>query len=141
MNANQRFWVFWFVCIPVRLAIAVFTQLMPTCHGACKWIVPVPYLIIGLGFFKNACTGKEIGFFGGRAWWASYRPVHGLLWFGAGILILGAHIFDETYVPAAVLLYLDVAFGIIVRIYHARVSSIPAPPAPPAPPDMRLRFQ
>jgi hypothetical protein len=59
--------LFWGVCIPVRvlLACCVRFRVIAAIIGA-RWL---------LGF-ENA----HIGFFGGPAWWADERPVHGLLY-------------------------------------------------------------
>ena len=62
---NRRV-LFWTVCIPVRLVTAA--------------IGPPRALALALGVWWVAFERRTRGFFGGHAWWAPLRPLHGALW-------------------------------------------------------------
>ena len=80
--------LFWGVCIPLRLVIA---------HSATP---PLRALAAGISYrwLAGLETGR-VGFFGGPAWWADFRPLHGVLW---GIFALSG---DPR------VLYIDAAVG------------------------------
>jgi hypothetical protein len=62
--------LFWLVCLPTRYALARNAHL--TLVRAFAVVVSFRWLT-GL---ERATTG----FFGGHAWWARYRRLHGALW-------------------------------------------------------------
>ena len=61
--------LFWGVCIPLRLAIALHAP---------RWMSPVA-AVIGLRWVLGLENGDE-GMFGGHVWWAEERRAHGVLW-------------------------------------------------------------
>lgn len=70
MERNDRDLLFWCVCIPLRLHLAGIgdsrmLRLFASVVGA-RWV---------LGHEDGS-----VGLFGGPAWWADERPLHGLLW-------------------------------------------------------------
>ena len=73
MNATQRAKLFWGVCIPLRSAIACYAL-----KGRRAWLQWAA-LVIGGRWVLGFENGDE-GVFGGAAWWAEERPVHGGMW-------------------------------------------------------------
>tara|TARA_Y100000768_G_scaffold162854_1_gene121860 strand:+ start:2573 stop:2857 length:285 start_codon:yes stop_codon:yes gene_type:complete len=64
--------LFWVACLPLRYALylhaktkSVALRLFAAVIGS-RWV---------LGFERGT-----VGFFGGKAWWAKSRPLHGILW-------------------------------------------------------------
>ena len=84
--------MFWLVCIPTRSALA---------YVAARHDVRPLTALIGAQWLLGLPTGerKHRGAFGGRAWWADRRAVHGALF--AGHAATGKPIF----------LWLDVLLG------------------------------
>lgn len=67
MRARDRALLFWTVCIPLRLTLARYP----------------PPRVVALLIGGRWLTGAEVtheGFFGGEAFWADERPIHGALW-------------------------------------------------------------
>ncbi len=62
--------LFWGVCIPTRLAIA---------SQADKPVIRATAAVISYRWLSGLEDG-HIGAFGGVAWWAKQRELHGLLW-------------------------------------------------------------
>ena len=70
LNTNQRASLFWCVCIPLRMYL--------TTLGDSMWL-RVSAALIGTRWLTGMQVGDE-GMFGGYAWWADERPLHGALW-------------------------------------------------------------
>jgi len=86
--------MFWGVCIPVRLYLAW--------AGVPRWAAAA----LGLWWLTGMQTNK-VGFFGGRAWWAEQRWMHGAIWLAYALSG------DRAF------LYLDAAFGAINRVLRS----------------------
>ena len=72
MQPSQRAAVFWLVCIPVRTYL---THLAHKRHPLRR-----PFAaFVAFRWLQGLEVGNE-GFFGGPAWWADLRPMHGKLW-------------------------------------------------------------
>ena len=72
MQPSQRAAIFWLVCIPVRTYL---THLARKRHPLLR-----PFAaFIAFRWLQGLEVGYE-GFFGGPAWWADLRPMHGKLW-------------------------------------------------------------
>ena len=69
LSATQRAVLFWSVCIPLRTYLAT--------RGDVPWLRAAA-LVIGIRWVAGYEVGNE-GVFGGPAWWAKERPLHGLL--------------------------------------------------------------
>lgn len=83
--------MFWAVCIPLRTGIArVATSDLYLLRGVAA--------AIGARWLGGWEVGHE-GVFGGPAWWADERPVHGAMW--TGYALSG----DSKF------LYLDTLYG------------------------------
>jgi hypothetical protein len=68
----NRALIFWSVCIPVRTFIS---------YKAMKhtWL-RAPAALIAYMWLSGSHSDAVEGAFGGHAWWAEERPVHGLAW-------------------------------------------------------------
>lgn len=65
--------LFWGLCIPVRILIALYAA-----HGD-RVLLRVLAAIVGTRWLAGA-ESALIGMFGGHAWWREERTGHGLLW-------------------------------------------------------------
>jgi|TARA_B100000073_G_scaffold210624_2_gene174964 hypothetical protein len=66
----MRALAFWGVCIPLRTWLSTLGDVP---------ILRAFALYTGWRWLAGLNDSRR-GFFGGRAWWASARPVHGVLW-------------------------------------------------------------
>ena len=64
--------LFWTVCIPLRLTLASLGD---------NTVLRMFALLIASRWALGLVMSVE-GVFGGPAWWAEYRRMHGLLWLG-----------------------------------------------------------
>jgi hypothetical protein len=92
MDSTQRAIVFWSVCLPTRLYFA------STIARDYEQLSRLLALLVGGRWITGAEMSVE-GFFGGPAWWAESRRVHGALW------LAYAALGDRE------LLYADVLYG------------------------------
>lgn len=92
--------LFYFGCVPARMAIATVLLLgiNPMVSGVS--ILGCVALIMAIGFLINHIRHKKVGFFGGQAWWHNYRIFHVGIW-----------------VIASVLLFVDIRFAGILILY------------------------
>lgn len=92
--------LFYFGCVPARIAIAAILLLgiNPMVSGVS--ILGCIALIMAIGFLINHVRHKKVGFFGGQAWW------HGLRRFHVGVWVI-----------ISVLLFLEVRFAGIFVLY------------------------
>jgi hypothetical protein len=73
LPASDRAILFWAGCLPTRYFFASsFALRLPT-------LSRVIASLVGARWLLNENFAAH-GFFGGRAWWSSLRPVHGALW-------------------------------------------------------------
>ncbi len=70
LTKPQRTLLFWSVCIPLRYALSEMGD-----NTALRGFA----LLIGSRWVLGLENGDE-GVFGGPAWWADERPMHGSLW-------------------------------------------------------------
>ena len=89
MQPARRKLLFWGVCIPLRSYLASLGDWRP---------LRVFATVIGLRWLAGCEVGPE-GFFGGPAFWADERPVHGVMW--TAYAVSGESLF----------LWADTAFG------------------------------
>lgn len=108
MSCLKASLLFLLVCIPMRLLLAYGIG-----HSKVnKWIAAALLLVPAVGFltiyFKGLrqTPGETFGCNQGAVWWNDLRPVHGLLYATATVLVL-----KESRV-AHYPLYLDVLIGI-----------------------------
>lgn len=125
---SKRSLLFWLVCIPVRLCIAVSTfrlqGFVDRLHAAFEpflghtptWEVALglswPYMCVGFGFIITTHARDTVGLlFGGKVWWFDMRPVHAICWtFAWGCVLSGA------YEIAGTALLIDVLIGVVARV-------------------------
>ena len=110
-----RLRLFLYVCIPVRAAAGGVLLILPP--------AALPYAgaaaaAIALGFVSSIARGRAgmltHGGFGGKVWWAGWRPVHLAAWAtAAGLLFARA----PPVWPALVLLG-DFLFGAFLGAWH-----------------------
>lgn len=96
----ERLLIFWGVCIPTRVQLALLPEStlkrLFAVTVASRWI---------LGYEQ-----KTRGFFGGNAWWAEQRKYHGILW------MLYALTGEQAYLLS------DALFGGLNWVYHKIVN-------------------
>lgn len=95
---DKKLVYFYLGCLPVRLALAEY-------HASIPFLRPIA-LAVGLTWFAGL-PNSEVGFFGGPAWWANYRPLHGLIW------LLYAGTGDNKW------LFADAAAGVTLNIFRS----------------------
>lgn len=112
MNCLKASLLFLLVCIPVRLLMAYGVQQAVKLNKANKWIAAAALLVPAIGFLTIYFKGlrkhptETFGCNQGAVWWNDLRPVHGLLYATAAVLVLKESEF--AHYP----LYLDVLIGI-----------------------------
>ena len=105
-----------FGCLSVRFLIPLAVEDAP------KWVL-LPTagvaLLAGKSFLEHGATEDngvtERGFFGGKVWWASIRPVHGVLMVGFAVMALVHSFFGEGTLSRWVVtapLYVDWLVGV-----------------------------
>ena len=99
--------LFYFGCVPARLAIAVIFLLGINPKVGPVSIFGILTALMAIGFLVNHYNNKKTGFFGGNAWWHEFRPFHSGIWFLISLLLF----FDVQY--AGVLVLYDVLPGIL----------------------------
>lgn len=88
MDARERERLFWGVCLPVRLLLAVAILVAGyTSSSSSSLVLPAIGVLaaaIAVNFavqiVRAAAGWKTHGAFGGRVWWGHLRPIHVLLW-------------------------------------------------------------
>lgn len=87
--------VFWQICIPVRTGLAYWAVTRRNTQ-------PLRALaaLIGYRWLSGAEMAVE-GFFGGPAWWASSRPLHGALWMSYAVTSNPTFLVADTAMGAA----------------------------------------
>lgn len=114
----ERTYLFWAVCIPVRLAIAVsLTILLLYTDTQSLNIAVAVYLWITAFFFAVNIVRAKLGWkteggLGGIVWWNYLRYVHVLTYATTGALVF----LDIDYGPLVLLL--DIGVGIIGKLRH-----------------------
>ena len=85
LTAQDRALLFWFVCIPVRLAIGVLATILTYLNNTELFLIVGAYAgITCLGFLHQSLLTllgwKTTGFLGGEVWWSGVRWIHTILW-------------------------------------------------------------
>ena len=102
---DQRLFI---VCILFRLAIAYGIKKYQHYHKYISFLLLLP----AIGFLTIYFTrSRNTGAFGQPAWWNSLRPIHGILYLCAAIMLYQRN--KNAYLP----LILDVLIGTIAIIY------------------------
>ncbi len=108
---KKRFFLFIFGCIGVRLFVVYLakTQLKYLRYLGYLALFPAIGFFV-IYFFGLRKTGAEV--FGGRIWWNSLRPFHGILWGIFGIMAIKGN------KNAWIVLLLDVIIGLFAFLCH-----------------------
>ena len=96
--------LFWGVCIPVRTAIAI--KAGQESKRSERRLTDVRALAVLPTVYWLSGQGGSTGFFGGDAWWAEQRALHGTLW---GLYV---------YTGRSEWLWLDVGVGAMNWFIH-----------------------
>ena len=116
LSPKHRRLLFWTVCIPIRLGLAVIAILIGVYAPRLLPLVAVYATITAAGFLWNALLTlagrKRFGGFGGRVWWSRSRWVHIVLWASAAV----AAAFRAPW--AGAFLAADALVGILTRLAH-----------------------
>ena len=75
LTETQRALVFWGGCMPTRFYLALVVARRSKYKDALRVFAAV----IAARWLSGSIT-KATGFFGGAAWWADERAIHGALW-------------------------------------------------------------
>ena len=117
LSPDIRFYLFIFLCIPVRILLALIPQFFD--YNIIFYLSFI-YLAIASGFmylyFTNSRLEAPEG--GGKTWWAEFRIYHGIFYLVAGILGFS----QELYKYATIPLMLDIIFGLI-GYYFKRINN------------------
>jgi hypothetical protein len=107
MEPAGRFLLFWLVCVPLRVGLAIATLLVARLEPERMPFLAAGLLLPAAGFAAQLCPGaqRHKGAFGGPAWWADARAVHAALYFAAAALSFW------TSEAAGLVLLADVALG------------------------------
>ena len=97
---ERRTKLFYFGCVPARIAIATILLLGSNPIVYDISILGCIALIMATGFLVNHLRHKKVGFFGGQAWWHDFRKFHTGVW-----------------VLVSILLFLDIRFAGILVLY------------------------
>ena len=68
--------LFWFGCLPTRSYITYRSSIKDEYSDTIR----LGAFILSAWWLSGMENDTEIGRFGGRAWWAHLRPIHGTLW-------------------------------------------------------------
>lgn len=118
MTDQDRMWLFFGVCLPARALLATVGSLLAWRQPGtlAAYAFGALALVIGLGFVISAATrnGKpdDVGFAGGRVWWARARPWHAALWCAYALLVA------VRVRAAGVALVLDLLLGLALGVAH-----------------------
>lgn len=120
LTINQRIILFLIPCIGSRLFIAYLAKYL---SGFYSLLLSLILFIIGSGFLIIYFTGiRKTGLeTGGKLiWWNNIRPIHGLLYIIASLLL-----FYEHKCMSSKLLIIDTIFGLSAfLIYHIQNGNI-----------------
>lgn len=99
----------WYLCLSVRLSLAVFIWFQNS--GRLRIIMSVLLLLIGLGFFRKYVTGSNNEVQISKVFWHETRIVHGFLYTLSSVLL-----FIRYPKLASIAILIDIIFSISYRI-------------------------
>ena len=108
----MRVALFFFVCIPVRLALALIAMHLPTAPPRALHIFAAYCILVALGFVGKIIENPPLGGFGGPVWWQKHRYVHVVSYVTTTILLY-THV-TYAYIP----LLFDALFGLLSGTFH-----------------------
>jgi hypothetical protein len=117
MNEVERFYYFWWYCIPIRVFIGIIAIIATfAANTSIFYLLGTYTLITGIWLGYNIVIThlgmKNKGRLGGRVWWKNARYIHCLNWLTASTLCF-------IQVPGAgTPLLFDALFGILFGVIH-----------------------
>ena len=105
---NFSVWAFLFLCIPVRILIALASLYIPDKYLN---LYAAALLLIGLAFIYLFITNSRLNApeAGGKTWWAQFRLLIGLFYIAAAIYAFQGKR-NLIWIPLA----MDIVFGTII---------------------------
>lgn len=85
--------LFWAVCIPLRYSLYLYARTSSLLLRTFAAVVGARWV---LGYEQ-----AHVGFFGGKAWWAWSRPLHGTLWLAYAMSNQASFLLYDTWLGAA----------------------------------------
>jgi hypothetical protein len=109
MDVQGRFLLFWLVCVPLRVGLAVGALLVARLAPARLPHLAAVLLLPATGFaVQHLMEAQHKGAFGGPAWWADARAIHAVFYTAAAALSFGI---GEA---AGLVLLADIGFGMVL---------------------------
>ena len=108
MNSINSIVAFLFLCIPVRILIALAPVFIPDKYLK---LYATALLLIGLSFIYLYFTNSRLNApeAGGKTWWAQYRIIIGLLYVSAAIYAFQGKR-NLIWIPLSI----DILFGLVI---------------------------
>lgn len=111
-----RLLLFFLVCIPVRVGIAVFTFYLSSFPEAVRVVVAGILAAVALSFaLQHAVLKRSIGAFGQRVWWGGLRPFHFVTYFLASLFLLVSPPREDI---ASYILFSDAGVSCLASLSH-----------------------
>ena len=121
-SGKERAVLFYVGCLPFRFLVTVTAFLLAFSEHTRPWAwgMGVWCLERSVQFAKIAVLGKDVGDFGGFAFWRTVRPLHALLWLGAAISLVACTLSNQSWVSWLVLAFLatDTAFALLFSSHY-----------------------
>lgn len=112
LDDESRAYLFWVVCVPLRIAMATGFAILNKWHFKWERTLLVWYTaVIAFGFTTQLIMRRKVGFFGGHVWWKESRYLHALTHVTACVLAL----LGVRY--AYILLFIDIGIGVFTKIW------------------------
>ena len=117
MNEVERFYYFWWYCIPIRVFLGIVAIILSFTENTPVFYLLGTYsLITGIWFGVNIVRThlgiKKRGGLGGRVWWKNARYIHCFNWLTTSVLC-----FIQLQGAGTPLLF-DALFGIMFGAIH-----------------------
>ena len=112
---NKRFFLFIFMCIPIRLLLAYSIKYVKPGH--LKYIGLISFIIAGLFILSyfNFNPRKKMGAFGGNIWWNDMRAVHGCVYLLFSLFAI------KQNINAWKILVIDIIIGSLAFFKHYKM--------------------
>lgn len=113
---NERDFLFWIICIPVRLSIVILLTILTTYQNTIITLLAASYcwftsFCFAINIIRQYLGFKTKGGFGGDCWWKYLRPIHVITYTVTGFLIF----YTIDYGPFVLLI--DIFIGAFIGKY------------------------
>lgn len=117
MNEIERFYYFWWYCIPIRVFIGIVAIIMSFLENTLVFVLLGMYSLItgiwlGVNIVRTHLDMKNKGGLGGRVWWKNARYIHCFNWLTTAVLCFGQ--FQGAGTP----LLFDALCGVMFGVIH-----------------------